>query len=66
MDAEKVVISSLDSASDRTPAAAVVTDVGDTDEAMKAFEILKGEDLCLDEATNKRLLRKIDMILMPV
>jgi hypothetical protein len=66
MDAEKVVTSSLDSAFDRAQAATVVTDVSDTDEAMKAFTILKGEGLQLDEVTNKRLLRKIDMILMPV
>ena len=38
----------------------------DADEAMKAFAGYEGEVLVLDEATNKRLLRKIDMHLMPV
>lgn len=38
----------------------------DADEAMKAFAGHDGEVLVLDEATNKRLLRKIDTNLMPV
>jgi hypothetical protein len=38
----------------------------DPDEAMKAFEGHEGEVLVLDTATNKRLLRKIDLYLMPV
>ena len=38
----------------------------DADEAMKAFECADGEVLILDEATNKRLLRKIDLRLMPL
>ena len=38
----------------------------DADEAMKAFAGFEGEVLVLDEATNKRLLRKIDLHLMPV
>ena len=37
----------------------------DADEAMKAFSGHEGEVLVLDEATNKRLLRKIDLHLMP-
>ncbi len=37
----------------------------DADEAMKAFEH-GGGVLVLDEATNDRLLRKIDLHLMPV
>lgn len=36
----------------------------DADEAMKAFA--DGEIGVLDEATNKRLLRKIDLHIMPV
>ncbi|KAL8708399.1 MAG: hypothetical protein Q9220_006689 [cf. Caloplaca sp. 1 TL-2023] len=38
----------------------------DADEAMKAFAGFEGEILELDEATNKRLLRKIDLRLMPL
>jgi hypothetical protein len=38
----------------------------DPDEALKAFEGYEGEVLVLDAATNKRLLRKIDLHLMPV
>ena len=39
---------------------------GDADEAMKAFAQYKGQVIQIDEATNKRLLRRIDMNLMPV
>ena len=42
-----------------------VTEYRDPDEAINAFEGLDSP-LVLDEATNKRLLRKIDMMLMPV
>ena len=38
----------------------------DADEAMKAFIGHEGEEIALDEETNKRLLRKIDMNIMPV
>lgn len=38
----------------------------DADEAMKAFQSRTGEVLVLDEATNKRLLRRIDWNLMPI
>lgn len=38
----------------------------DADEAMKAFAGHQGQVIELDEATNKRLLRKIDWNLMPV
>lgn len=38
----------------------------DADEAMKAFEGFHGEVIHIDEATNKRLLRKIDFHLIPV
>jgi len=38
----------------------------DADEAMKAFEGHDGEVLVVDQATNKRLLRKIDLNIMPV
>ena len=39
---------------------------GDADEAMKAFAAAEGQAIVLDEATNKRLLRKIDWNLMPI
>ena len=38
----------------------------DADEAMKAFEGYDGEVIHIDEATNKRLLRKIDLHIMPL
>jgi len=38
----------------------------DADAAMKAFEGYEGQTLELSEETNKRLLRKIDLHLMPV
>jgi MFS transporter, ACS family, allantoate permease len=38
----------------------------DADEAMKAFQSHQGEVIEIDEATNKRLLRRIDWNLMPV
>ena len=44
----------------------VLKHANDADDAMKAFAGHEGEMLVLDEATNKRLLRKIDMNLMPV
>lgn len=48
-----------------SPNGRVVKVTGDVDEAMKvALEI--DEDIVLDEETNKRLLRKIDMFLLPL
>ena len=38
----------------------------DADEAMKAFQAYQGQIIEIDEATNKRLLRRIDWNLMPV
>lgn len=38
----------------------------DADEAMKAFIGHEGERIVLDEATNRRLLRKIDIHILPV
>jgi len=37
----------------------------DADAALAAFQSYKGQVLEIDEATNKRLLRKIDWNLMP-
>ena len=48
------------------PQEAIIKHANDADEAMKAFEGYEGESLVLDEATNKKLLRKIDWHLMPV
>ncbi|KAI9878358.1 MAG: hypothetical protein M1830_001139 [Pleopsidium flavum] len=44
----------------------VLKHANDADEAMKAFAGHEGEVIQLDEATNKRLLRRIDMNLMPL
>lgn len=38
----------------------------DADEAMKAYSDHEGGIVALDESTNKRLLRKIDMNILPV
>lgn len=46
--------------------AEIIKHANDADEAMKAFQGHEGEIIVLDEATNKRLLKKIDMHLMPV
>ncbi|MCJ1483443.1 hypothetical protein MMC06_003610 [Schaereria dolodes] len=44
----------------------ILKHANDADEAMKAFADHEGDVLVLDEATNKRLLRKIDLNLMPL
>jgi ACS family allantoate permease-like MFS transporter len=44
----------------------VLQHANDADEAMKAFEGHDGEAIVIDYATNKRLLRKIDLNIMPV
>lgn len=51
---------------DGSPPAQVLKHANDVDEAMKAFEGHAGELLILDEATNRRLLRKIDLNILPV
>lgn len=48
------------------PPAQVLKHANDVDEAMKAFEGHAGELLIVDEATNRRLLRKIDLNILPV
>lgn len=48
------------------PLLQVVQHATDADEAMKAFEGHDGEVLVLDEFTNRRLLRKIDLNILPV
>lgn len=63
-DMEKEAISS--ETTGQVPPDKVILHADDADEAMKAFAGAEGEVLVLDEATNKRLLRKIDMNLMPV
>ena len=51
---------------DALPPAQVLKHANDADEAMKAFEGHQGELLVLDEASNRRLLRKIDLNILPV
>lgn len=63
MDLEKEPISAEDTGE---VSEKVLKHAHDADEAMKAFVGHEGEIIRLDEATNKRLLRKIDMNLMPV
>ena len=46
------------------PPSQVMKHANDADEAMKAFQ--DGEVEIIDEATNKRLLRTIDLNIMPV
>ena len=46
------------------PPSQVMKHANDADEAMKAFQ--DGEIDVIDEATNKRLLRTIDLNIMPV
>lgn len=41
-------------------------EIKDADEAMRAFAGYEGTVEMMDEATNRRLLRKIDMRIMPV
>lgn len=45
---------------------AVMKHSQDADEAMKALQTEDGEVLILDEATNRRLLRKIDSTILPI
>lgn len=61
-DVEKTLVHEKDG----QPPAQVLKHAIDADEAMKAFEGHDGELLVLDEATNKRLLRKIDRNILPV
>lgn len=61
-DVEKEAIRSGSAA----PPEKVLQHSNDADDAMKAFEGHQGEILILDEATNKRLLRKIDLNILPV
>lgn len=63
MDLEKEPISAEDTGE---VSEKVLKHAHDADEAMKAFVGHEGEVIRLAEATNKRLLRKIDMNLMPV
>lgn len=43
-----------------------VREIKDADEAMRAFADYDGAGEVIDEATSRRLLRKIDMRIMPV
>ena len=69
MDSEKMAPDAVvhsDTEGSKDMGVAVGADAADVDEAMKAFEVIQREHLELDTATSKRLLRKIDMVLMPV
>ncbi|KAI4219465.1 MAG: hypothetical protein L6R36_008307 [Xanthoria steineri] len=44
----------------------VIKHANDADEAMKAFAGYEGEFIVLDEATSKKLLKRIDLHLMPL
>ena len=61
-DVERIIVDDKDGA----PPSEVVKHANDADEAMRAFEDHDGELLVLDEATNRRLLRKIDRNILPV
>lgn len=61
-DVEQTIVDDKDGA----PSAQIVMHANDADEAMKAFEGQDGESLVLDKATNRRLLRKIDLNILPV
>ena len=50
----------------RNPSEAILRHGLDADEALKAFIGLEGEQLVLDEDTNRKLLRKIDWNIIPV
>ena len=60
------VVKSNSPIDDGAPPAKVLKHSHDADEAMKAFEGHEGEFLVIDDATNKRLLRKIDLNIMPL
>ena len=62
-DVEQVPIDDKDGGA---PPAKILKHANDADDAMKAFEGHDGEILVLDEATNRRLLRKIDLNILPV
>ena len=61
-DGERIIINDKNGA----PPSEVVKHANDADEAMRAFEDHDGEVLVLDEATNRRLLWKIDRNILPV
>ena len=61
-DVERIIVNDKDGA----PPSGVVKHANDADEAMRAFEDHDGELLVLDEAANKRLLRKNDRNILAV
>jgi len=66
-DAEKELPAPLaDAIRNRSVDKNILQHAGDGDEALKIFMSHPGQVIELDEATNKRLLRKIDWNLMPV
>ncbi|KAI9805254.1 MAG: hypothetical protein M1833_005707 [Piccolia ochrophora] len=64
-DAEKAAsVGDANTTSD--PTTKMVKHSKDADEALKAFAGLDGEEIHIDEETNRKLLRKIDWNLMPL
>ena len=60
------VVNTNSLADDKAPPFEVLKHSYDADEAMKAFEGSEGGAIEIDEATNRRLLRKIDLNIMPL
>jgi len=66
MHEEKGVGPTIELGNENTDSNSCVTHSPDADEAMKAFSDYPGQTFAIDEATNERLLRRIDLHLMPV
>lgn len=66
MHEEKGVEPTIELGNENANSNSCVTHSPDADEAMKAFSDYPGQIFAIDEATNKRLLRRIDLHLMPV
>lgn len=64
MDKEKAVLEQQKVIQGENPK--MLKHSNDADEAMKAYSEQEGGIAALDESTNKRLLRKIDMKILPV
>lgn len=64
--ANKHTMNSTQPSEDEKPTKGLFGNAVDADEALRAFEGLGGERIELDDATRKRLLRRIDLYMMPV
>ena len=65
LDIEKEAVTSDDIVMQSAPEAILKHGL-DADEALKAFIGHEGEQIVLDEVTNRRLVRKIDLHILPV